>query len=127
MQNNNSFNGSAIINSWSFLAFGLSHGNLNIAPCKDSNGKPYNMLAFEQPATGYITWVSFSDKVRGMTAEDICREFENLQVIELEPTQEVLEARKAAGRQLQSYMLCRKGEGGFQKVNINFEALAGLK
>lgn len=128
MANTASFNGSDIINSTSFIAFGCQHGVMDYQECKDSNGQAYTMLVFTEPATDKETYVSISSKIADKVDDDfIAKNVENLQVVELSVDDALRAEREANGRQAESYMLCMKGQGTRKRSVVDFRALAGLK
>ena len=137
MENNNiqsaATNVNNIIDSWSFLAFGCSHGDLSIQECKTPDGKDtFNALVFTNPATDVDTMVGISRNLGdvNITEEWLMANYDSLQVVQVKPDEETIARRKArlaSGKacQLESYILCRKGESPKRrKIAFDFSALA---
>ena len=137
MENNNiqsaATNVNNIIDSWSFLAFGCSHGDLSIQECKTPDGKgTFNALVFTNPATDVDTMVGISRNLGdvNITEDWLMDNYDSLQVVEVQPDMETINRRKArlaAGKkcQMKSYILCRKGESPKRrKIAFDFSALA---
>lgn len=120
MQNN----GFQAISHLSFTAFAYSHGIPSTQ--KTKSGK--TCLVFTDPRTDAETYVSISEKlnITQDNAEDFLNEnFEDLQVVQTEVPEDVMKdrlARAEAGKatQMESYVLCRKGEGTRRKLNLSF-------
>ena len=121
MANNNGFQA---ISHMSFTAFCYSHG----VPSTQKTKSGKTCLVFTDPTTDKDTYVSISEKL-GLTsenAEDFLNEnFEGLQIVQTEVPEEVMKerlARAEAGEatQMESYVLCRKGEGTRKKLNLSF-------
>lgn len=85
-------------------------------------------MVFTDPRTDKDTYVSVSEKL-GITQENaeeyLNENFEGLQVVQTEVPEDIMAerlARQEAGEdvQLESYVLCRKGEGTRRKLNLSF-------
>ena len=120
-----------IINNWSLVAFGVDHGTAYVAPMKNkSTGEEYQSLVFDNGTTK--TFVSISENLGDIDEDYLCNNYEDLQVIELQPDKDVLKARREKAKrgeqvQMESYMLCMRGQGTWKKVALDFKALAGMK
>ena len=112
--------------SWSLLAFGLTHGELSTQLCKKGTPDEYTCCVFTDPY-GKDTYVNFSSNLGELSEEEIAARWNELQVCELEPDAETAARRAELGRQAESYVLCKKGEGTRKKVALDFAALAGLR
>ena len=121
----------AILNNWSLVMFGAEHGNAYVAPMKNkTTGEEYTSVVFDNGATK--TFVSISENLGDIDEDYLVNNYEDLQVIELQPDPEVIKARKAKKArgeavQMESYMLCMRGEGTWKRVALDFKALAGMK
>ncbi len=110
-----------IKNSWSLKSFFQAHGKMKIANMRNSEtGEAYKCLAFENPTSGALCFVSFSSNLGELTGSEIASMKDDLQVCELNVSDDVLAARQAAGRQLESYSLCKKGTGSWEDVDIDW-------
>lgn len=136
MENNNiqsaATNVNNILNSWSFLAFGCSHGDLSIQECKGPDGSTFNALVFTNPMNDEDTLVGISRNLGdvNITEDWLMANYDSLQVVEVQPDMETINRRKArlaAGKkcQMESYILCRKGESPKRrKIAFDFASLA---
>lgn len=108
-----------IINSWSLFAFAQQFGgNLAVGECTDHNtGEMFKACTFTKD--GKRTFVSFGKSLAGgLSLQEIVQQRDNLQVVQLTVEESVLTARQAAGKQLESYALCKKGETSWESINI---------
>ena len=135
MANSKSHNGAAIINQMSLISFGLGHGRIGFTREKsESDNREYAMCYFIS-ATGEKTRVTISEKLQPLFSgkkEDLSKDSQvikdnmrGLQVIEFEVSDELKEKRKAEGRQLESYQLCRDIEVNVAE-DIDWAAAAGI-
>ena len=109
-----------IKNSWSLKDFYKSHGKMKIAHMVNKDtGELFDSLAFVNPTNGSTVFVNFSSKMGPLTSAQINEMRNDLQVAELNVAPELLESRRASGRQLESYSLCRKGAGAWEDVSID--------
>lgn len=121
MANNNGFQA---ISHMSFTAFCYSHG----VPSTQKTKSGKTCLVFTDPTTDAETYVSISEKlnITQDNAEDFLnKNFEGLQIVQTEVPEDVMRdrlARAEAGEatQMESYVLCRKGEGTRKKLNLAF-------
>lgn len=108
-----------IKNSWSLLSFARSHGKMHLADFTNGKtGDTYKGIAFINPETNSTCFVNFSSKTGPMSGSEILANKDNLQVCELNVADDVLAARKADGRQLESYCLCMKGQNAWEEVDL---------
>lgn len=114
-------NNNGIKNSWSLKSFFQTHGKMKIANMKNSEtNEAYKCLAFENPTNGSLCFVSFSQNLGELTGAEINSMKDDLQVCELAVSEEVTARRAEAGRQLESYTLCRKGTGSWEDVDLDW-------
>lgn len=114
-------NNNGIKNSWSLHAFYQAHGKMKIANMKNSeSGEAYKCLAFENPTSGTLCFVSFSSNLGELTGAQIAAMKDELQVCELNVAEDVAARRAEAGRQIESYSLCKKGTGSWEDVELNW-------
>lgn len=88
MSNTNSNLNLNIVDSWSLMAFAMSHGKMHVKECivkndKERLGEIFKMCFFENPNTGKITWVRFSRNLGELTPTEIAARKDSLQVVEL--------------------------------------------
>lgn len=113
MANNNG----AIINSWSLATFRDNHGKMKLAPLvNNTTGETYTAAAFVRDDT--TTFVGISEKLPELTPAYIKQNYQELQVVELQPDADVLKRRKEEGRQLESYVLCKKGNDSWEDCDF---------
>ena len=114
-----------IINSWSFVAFVKNHGGkCFVAPFIDpKTGEPFTSLVCKKTNSKEEkgTIVNFSSKLPELSLKDLASQKDSLQVVEIAVKPEVLEKRKAEGRQLESYKLCKVGESTWQELDLGIE------
>ena len=77
-----------IVDSWSLMAFAMSHGKMYVKECAVRNdeerlGEIFKMCFFENPNTGKITWVRFSRNLGELTPAEIAARKDSLQVVKL--------------------------------------------
>lgn len=117
-------NGFQAISHMSFTAFAHSHG----IPSTQKTKAGKTCLVFTNSTNDEDTYVSISEKL-GITPENaeafLNENYESLQIVQTAVPEEVAEERKAraeAGEatQMESYVLCRKGEGTRKKLNLAF-------
>ena len=112
------------IRTFTFLGFVSSFGEPSLQ--KTKAGK--DCLVFTNPISGEDTYVSISNKLPEVTEDYLMAEMGNLQICETQPDEET-QARRAERAangeptQMESYVLCRKGEGTRRKLNINWRSL----
>lgn len=121
----NSMNNSEsnIIDRMSFKNFFIKFGKkLRIADFTNKEtGEAFTMLAFGTSTNPKeLTYVGFSQNLGELTSAEINREKDNLQVIQLKVSSDVLARRRAEGRQLESYKLCRAGEMSWEEVELDW-------
>ena len=112
---------SNIIASWSFVSFVANNGGKAfLAPFVDSQtGECFSSIVCKKSndKNEKGTIVNFSSKLPKMSLKDIATQKDDLQVVQLVVDPEVLARRKAAGKQLESYKLCRVGEA-WQEIDL---------
>lgn len=122
-------NESRIIRSWSLLAFAQTFGgDVAVGTCKGQDGKEFQAVAFNNGSKR--TFVDFGESLQpGLSLEEIVASVNDLQVVELQTTPEVLARRQAKAAttgkpvQLETYKLCKVGESSWKSVNL-FAAIA---
>ena len=112
-----------IIASWSFLTFVQNHGGKAfVAPFVDKKkGTPFTSVVCKKNKDDKEekgTLVNFSSKMGPLSNMEIAQQFNDLQVIQRVVEPEVLARRKAEGRQLETYILCRKGESSWDEIPL---------
>lgn len=111
-----------IINSWSFVTFVSNHGGKAfLAPFIDSKtGEPFKSVVCKKSNSKEEkgTIVNFSSNLPELSLKELAAQKDDLQVVELAVKPEVLERRKAEGKQLESYKLCRVGEA-WQEIDLS--------
>jgi len=118
-------NGLNVLNSWSFIGFGMSHGDVATQPTANG-GK---CLVFTDPISNKDTYVSISHKLpEDLTREYLIENARNLQVIETQPDAESLARRNERAAQglptqMESYVLCPKSEGTRKSLAIDWNSL----
>jgi len=121
-------NENRIINSWSLLAFAQMKGaDVAVGTCKAADGTQFQAISFSNG--NQRTFVDFGESLQpGLSIQEIVANANDLQVVQLTTLPEVLERRQAKAAQtgkeiqLETYKLCKKGEGSWQTVNL-FAAL----
>ena len=112
-------NANRIINHWSLLAFAQSFG-ADFATGTSTNhetGEQYQACTFTKD--GKRTFVEFGPSLEGgLSLSQILQQKDSLQIVELEVSPELLAKREQAGRQLETYRLCKKGESSWESVNL---------
>lgn len=127
------------LNSWSFTSFTSSRGIPNVQQVKTANGSRM-ALVFEHPITGDETYVSISNKLienfgtKEQAEEYLDAHYLDLQVCQTEPDADTMARRKERAlerakegkkTQLESFVLCPKGEGTRKRLNLAFLANLG--
>lgn len=103
-----------------FIKFGKK---LRLAECVNKEtGEAFTMLAFgTSPKKEELTYVGFSQNLGELSPAQINKEKDNLQVVQLRVSPDILARRKAEGRQLESYKLCRVGEMSWKEVELDWD------
>lgn len=116
-------NSERIISSVSLFAFAQQHGSdIAVGTCKASDGTEFPSVSFSNGNNR--TYVGFGESLKGgLTFEEICAMANDLQVVQLTVDPEVIERRKAAQKQLETYKLCKKSENNWKGGNL-FAALS---
>jgi hypothetical protein len=101
MANNNV----GIRNSWSLIAFANLKGkHMQTGVCKNkTTGEEFASCSFENPATGAVTFVGFSQNLGVLSPAQIAARKDELQVVELETG---------------NFKLCKKGESSWADVDL---------
>lgn len=109
----------AILRNIGLIAFCASYGEpIGLQECTGTDGTKFNALVFNDPLRDTDTMVSISSKLpQAPTLEYLAQNAKNLQVVELQPDAATIarrQERAANGQrtQMESYVLCPKGEGG---------------
>ena len=119
---------SRIIRHWSLFSFAESFGgDISIGTCKDEAGEEFQTILFTKD--GKKTMVDFGGSLEGgLSFDEMVAQVDNLQVVELETSEEVKARRIAKAKekkrepQLETYKLCKKGDSTWQGGNL-FAAL----
>lgn len=116
------------IKSWSFFDFCMLMGKPKVAPCiNKESGESFTAPAFEHPTEKVtvdgkqvpkVCWVHWAKKLGPLTAAEIGQRYTRLQVIELPVSAEVAAKRKAAKKQVETYVLCELGASSWEPVSI---------
>ena len=109
-----------IINHWSLLAFARQNGGkMFIGECTNQEtGEIFKSISFHDGSRQNSKMVNFSSNLGELTPQEIAKRKEELQVVELAVEPEVIARRKAAGKQLESYILCAVGVNSWQEVDL---------
>ena len=112
------------LRTWSFIAFCENFGD-SISTQECNNGSI--CLVFTNPS-GEDTLVSISKKLPEVTDEFLADNYLQLQVCQTQPDAETLQRRQqrlANGEkcQMESYVLCPKGEGKRKQLAFSIKAL----
>lgn len=108
-----------ITNSWSLLAFAQTFGgNLAVGNCTNhETGEIFPACTFTKGDKR--TFVGFGKSLAGgLSLQQIVQQKDSLQVVQLAVELEVASKRRAAGKQEESYILCKKGENSWDSINI---------
>jgi hypothetical protein len=110
---------SRIIRSWSLSGFALEFGKkVATGECINAEtGKCFHSVAFTA-TSGQRTFVNFSKNLGVLSGREIAQKKDGLQIVQLKVDQDVLERRKANGKQLESYILCNVGESSWEEVDL---------
>lgn len=105
---------SNIIGRWSMKEFFVNNGRtLQRVPCTNgTTGDSFCMLAFGRK------FVGFSKELGELTNAQVNSMKEDLQIVELKVPEDVRKSRRDAGKQEESYRLCRKGESTWEEVQL---------
>lgn len=109
-----------IIGSWSLVAFARKNGGkMFVGECTNQEtGEVFQSISFHDGSRENTKMVNFSTNLGALTPREIASRKDSLQVVELAVDPEVLARRKAAGKQLESYILCTVGESSWQEVDL---------
>lgn len=101
-----------IINSWSLIAFAGKFGKvINKKYRTPENGTPFPTLSFRPSKDSTAaTFVHFSSKLGDLDASQLKAMKDDLQIVQYDVEDDVLASRAEKGFQLESYILCRKGQ-----------------
>lgn len=108
-----------IINHWSFLAFARQFGaDLAAGECVNhETGETFNACTFTKD--GKRTFVNFGPSLEGgLGVKEMVDRREELQVVQLAVSDETIAKRKAAGKQEETYVLCKQGETTWETVSL---------
>lgn len=94
-----------IKNSWSLISFARSHGKPFVGNfVNKETGEAFSSMVFVDPNNEDARcFVHFSSKMGELSVEQIAKEKDNLQVVELESG---------------NYSLCKKGENAWSAVDL---------
>lgn len=111
-----------VLDSWSFIQFGMERGLPSIQETETGE-----CMVFTNPKTNKDTYVSISSKLPAITDDYLNANFNNLQIIQTQPDAATLakrQARAAQGlpTQMESYVLCPKGESKRHALSFDFRA-----
>lgn len=111
---------SNIINSWSLMAFARQNGpKMFVGECTNSQtGENFQSISFHDGSRQNTVMVNFSSNLGELSPREIASRKDSLQVVELAVDAETTARRKAAGRQLRSFILCAVGESSWQEVDL---------
>lgn len=111
-----------IVNSWSFVTFVANNGGKAfLAPFVDSKtGESFSSIVCKKSndRNEKGTIVNFSSKLGNLSLKELAAQKDELQVVQLVVDPEILAKRKAEGRQLESYKLCKVGESSWQELDL---------
>lgn len=96
-------NKSTIVNRWTLLAFAAAHGKMQTGTAKDKEGVEFKSCSFTNPHTGARTYVGFSSNLGVLSAQEISRRKNELQVVQLETG---------------GYRLCAQGQSTWDDVEL---------
>lgn len=91
-----------IKNSWSFVNFAKTRGQIKLGTFVSPEGEEFKSLVFVD-ANNEKTFVGFSSKLGELNAKELKAQKDDLQVVQLESG---------------TYKLCRQGDGGWEDVDI---------
>lgn len=114
----------AIIATWSFMSFlrEKEAKKVFVAPFVSSEtNEEFNSLVVKKSASRDEkgTLVNFSKNLKDIKDSEIVAQKDSLQVVQIDVKPEVLARRKAEGRQLESYILCREGESSWSDLSAD--------
>lgn len=105
MANNNGSVMKGIKNSWSLITFAKSHGKMQVGEFTNSeSGEIFKSCIFTNPSDNTRTFVAFSSKLGVLTPQEIARQKDDLQVVELESG---------------NYSLCKAGNNAWEDVDLD--------
>lgn len=109
-----------IENHWSLMSFARTFGpKMFVGECTNQEtGECFMSISFHDGSRQNSKMVNFSSNLGALTPQEIVSRKDSLQVVQLRVAPEVLARRKAAGRQLESYILCTVGENSWQEVDL---------
>ena len=113
-------NGNNIINHWSFLAFARQFGaNVATGECTNhATGEIFKACTFTKD--GKRTFVHFGPSLgEGLSLQEMVQQRDGLQVVQMAVSAEDAAVRKAAGKQEETYVLCKVGEGCWQSIDLS--------
>ena len=112
-------NSSKIIKSWSFLAFARQFGaELAAGECVNhETGEAFKACTFTKD--GKRTFVNFGPSLAGgLGVREMVDKRDGLQVVQLDVPAETIAKREAAGKQAETYVLCKQGETSWETVDL---------
>ena len=112
-------NSSKIIKSWSFLAFARQCGaDLAAGECiNHETGESFKACTFTKE--GKRTFVNFGPSLAGgLGVKEMVDRRDGLQVVQLDVPAETIAKREAAGKQVETYVLCKQGESSWETVDL---------
>lgn len=112
-------NSSKIIKSWSFLAFARQFGaDLAAGECVNhETGESFKACTFTKG--GKRTFVNFGPSLSGgLGVREMVDRRDRLQIVQLDVPAETIAKREAAGRQAETYVLCKQGETSWDTVDL---------
>lgn len=112
-------NSNNIIKSWSFLAFARQFGaDLAAGECiNHETGESFKACTFTKD--GKRTFVNFGPSLAGgLGVREMVDRRESLQVVQLNVPAETIAKREAAGKQVETYVLCKQGETSWETVDL---------
>ena len=113
-------NSNNIINHWSFLAFARQFGaNIATGECTNhATGELYRACTFTKD--GKRTFVGFGPSLEGgLSLQQMVQQRDGLQVVQMAVSAEDAAKRKAAGKQEETYVLCKVGEASWQSIDLS--------
>lgn len=96
----------SIKDSWSLITFAKAHGKMQIGEfTNNETGEIFKSCIFTSPVDNTRTFVAFSSKLGVLTPQEIARQKNDLQVVELESG---------------NYSLCKAGNNAWEDVDLGF-------
>lgn len=97
-----------IKDSWSLIAFARAHGKMQVAPFENKQtGDEFKSCVFTSPS-GNVCFVAFSSNLGELTPQEIARQKDELQVVELEEDE----------NGVSHYSLCKRGNNAWEDVDL---------